>query len=383
MRSRIVLFISFTALMCAPSSHTLEAVLPPDILFSAGAQASQVFTFIGVSLLAAFGVFGLYLQNSLNFFRSRVGLMTVGITLCIGALGYGLYTQRVPKPSVDIRRAYESVRLIIIKQEHEDPFVLELDLNSRENPDGTFDHYYFAEMINGTEVSHAYTTFTHNTKTLVPFDYLTEFSMSPVSDLSARESLALSATIADTTITIAPSEITSDFLTKNTQEYTKYIGVGTTTVTVSGHSFPAHVFISPAYSSDYSKYIFTEDYESIVGSARQFVLWDILGNFYLVDQSLIENPTSAYPSHVWTLHKNARTGAAYKGYSGNIAGDHNDILREANWRLTTYTPPIFSAEIYRVTPYEGNLPGMLVKGFVTTSDRERIPVIGTGYVEKL
>lgn len=372
------------AILTIPSRA--DAVLPPDVLFSIGSQATQIFALLGVAIMSMVSAGSAYLMHGVAFFRTRSGLMLVGSTLCIGALMYGAIsvtprTEYIPplEQSASNHRGYIALRAVVISKDIENPYVLELDLNSRENADGTFSKYYFAEMIQNNIATNDYTQFTGATDAIEPHDFLEKIERTPFPDLSARETIDYRVTLGEHSISITSNDLHGDFITKNTPEYTKYISVGEAQVNIDDISSSAYIFLSPVHSTDYARYIFTPDYNTVTGTAKQFILFDENGDFYLIDQSSVENPTLAYPSHIWTLHKNRSTGALYKGYSGSITSSAPTVSKESVWHLEAPEYPGFSADITLVKKYARNLHGMLVKGTLTNGTR----VHGTAYIQPL
>jgi hypothetical protein len=72
------------------------------------------------------------------------------------------------------------------------------------------------------------------------------------------------------------------------------------------------------YSDDYTKTIFFEGSDSLASASTQLVLWDEDGAFYLVDQSVVEEYSPHYASHVWVLTKGS-DGKTQKAFSGSAA----------------------------------------------------------------
>jgi hypothetical protein len=368
-----------------------EAVLPPDILFSAGTQLTQIAALCGIMFVAALSSAGAYMRYGFSWITSRTGILFLLLTGLICFFAYSAFpsaknSTQILAPitsSITEHRTYAALRAVVVGKDSSQPYAFEIDLNARENADGTFSTYYFGEGVFGQTIEHAYAQFTHTDGTLPPHDFLTDIKRTKFPDLSSRERLSYALTLGKNILTVSTDTLSGDFLTKNTPEYMKYESVGTAHVTINGTASEAYIFVSPVFSTDYETYIFTPDYYSTGGAARQFILWDTLGNFYLADQSIVEKPTAAYPSHFWSLQKKAVSGALFKGFEGSIVGNSKTPESETAWAIQSTGEPMFSGMLHMDTPYKGVLRGMTVSGTIVNMDGQKKEVHGTAYIQSL
>lgn len=215
------------------------------------------------------------------------------------------------------------------------PFLLHLDLN-RKKVGNEYQHYYYADLIYQNNHRQLYTAFLSDRAEVQPKDFLKSFGIAAADDLSSRETYSFVFSWKNFTLTASNLRFEGDFLVKNTLEYTKYVSSGNATVVIAGKPAAANSALIKIYSADYSKYVFFDGYDRLRSLAQLFVMWDEIGNFYLIDASDVQSVQPDYKSHTWILLKDAGTGSMRKAFSASIAPElENDKPRRWSMNVPT------------------------------------------------
>lgn len=388
--------ITLCLVVCVP--RLTYALLPPDVIFNVGSQFVQMFSVVALvvtGLVTSIVIVGrqwffLSLQHAWKIF---VG----GFLIVMVAVGYIYYDQqqtvsgasteqltqlkalnsalrseleqRVPieeyqrllsayeasseyipgfdpqsSSSQSVSRAhFTSDTITLYTDQLDEPFVLEIDLNRREDISGLYSQYTF---LNGSWMGEAFSDYqlVYGSSTLPrPNDFMPVFNRTRAYDLSTRDSYDFELVVQGEIMSVSIHDIEGDFLTRNHPAYTRYQSAATALVKYRGQSFTAQALVESAYSDDYTKYIFFPEYSEVDATTHQFILWDDEGNLYMIDKSEVRSNTPAYPSHNWLLYKNARTGALKKSFSLELDSEGDQYIIEiydfdqARIRLTQTT----------------------------------------------
>jgi hypothetical protein len=210
------------------------------------------------------------------------------------------------------------------------PFLFTINLN-RKRVGESYSHYYFADFIHEGRQRQLYTDFLDINDQVLPHDFLTSYKQQIAEDLSARESYEFDFSFRDLTVHADLKNFQGDFLVKNTLEYTKYISEGNGIVTINGKQYPVRAIVSKIYTPYYDKYVFFNGYDDLRSLAQLFVLWDSDGNFYLLDQSKVDQNLPEYKSHTWALYKNRTGNYTKKAFSANVEYSHQ------NWKPKSWS----------------------------------------------
>jgi hypothetical protein len=309
----------------------------------------------------------------------QAGIATAIIGILLYSLS-GIPEETAPKlPAVSPGTTPEmnALRIVLISKNTEEPIALELDMNVREQKDG-YQYYHYGEFVIGTRAYREYTSGIDTTLELKPHGFIHDLSTTRTEDLSARYSLHVRATIEGQELQADITNLNGDFLVKNTPLYFKEISIGTATLSVNGSPVEAYAFVSPMYSHDYTKQVYFEGFNDVRGMARQFVVFDTLGNAYVVDRSDVLNPVPAYTSHQWVLYKK-NTGATHKGFTATVTPQNSP---ESSWEV--HAPEqAFTLRLNSLTEYKGKLRGKTVRGSVQTPEGAVLPVNGIAHIETL
>lgn len=412
-----VSFVIFTAsLFVAP--YNAYAILPPDIIFSVGHQFAQFFS---VSVLFIGGVAGsviIFLRPRINFIRNHIYAIVCALLFITAMSILGIYfaqelanskkyleqiealnhqideatrvittvststkafaTSTDPEEAwetlKDARRLFMSDTLYLYGNDAGSPLYLEIDLNRRQVPNGTFMHYYYTVGVYDGLDRYSYDLVYSTSTVPVLTESIPSLVLLPFSDLSPREEYQGTIQFDETQVTFTALNLQGDFLTRNSPTYTRHQSVGDGIVTYHNKEIPVHVLAEGIYSSDFLSSVFFEGSDAVVSETRQFVLWDSEGNFYMIDQSNAALETPAYHSHTWLLYKNTM-GYAKKGFTSNITAQSVLGRPETAWSITA--PDLNEANLQlSLVRYidDGDSQARmraLVKGIVTDDNGQR------------
>jgi hypothetical protein len=381
-------FFFLLSLFCIPAYA--HAILPPDIIFTIGYQFAQISSLIVLVIGGFVSGFVLFFRTHSMFFQKYTALLVSTIIFVVIATIGALYlkqelennktylaqielldqklqeatrittttststiayatstTNEEDWGSVhDARKLFFSDTLYLFGDDAGAPFYLEIDMNRRQVPNGTFMHYYYTVGVDGDlEMSDYQSTYSTSTVPL-PNNILQEIVKIPFSDKSTREEYRGKVIFKDFPLSFTISNLQGDFITHNSILYTRYQSVGTGIVTFQNKTMPVHVLVENIHASDFSKQVFFDGFGTVSVKTRQFTLWDDEGNFYLIDQSDVASQILEYPSHTWLLYKNASSGYTKKGFSSEITGSSLFGRPETSWSITA---PDFNNAIIKIS----------------------------------
>lgn len=222
-------------------------------------------------------------------------------------------------------------RVILSNENGDDSWVLELDLNRKENKKGKYIHYSTATLFQNGKKESINTNFPSNSPTIKVNKFLQEFENETFGDLSTRESYAFAIQIGDKKIHADLANLEGDFITKNQLVYTRYLSEGSAKVEIDGEEYTSEAALEKTYSSDHSKYIFFPGLEKLSSRTYRFLLWDESGNFYLLDNSVVNKENPYYKPHTWILYKNADPKYLQKAFAANI--EFTEIGEVKSWQI--------------------------------------------------
>jgi hypothetical protein len=234
----------------------------------------------------------------------------------------------------DARRLFMSDTIFLYGNNAGSPFYLEIDLNRRQVPNGTFMHYYYTIGSFDDLDKHDYDLIYSSSTVPVSTKSVQSLILLPFSDLSTRQEYQGAIKFDETLITFMALNLQGDFMTRNSPTYTRHQSVGDGVVTYNDKKIPVHVLAEGIHSSDFNKSIFFEGSDEIVSETRQFVLWDNEENFYMIDQSNVVSDIPEYPSHTWLLYKNHKSNYTKKGFTSNITSQSVLGRPETEWLIT-------------------------------------------------
>ena len=375
------------------------AILPPDIVISLGTQFVQVFALVSVFVggtigsLAVLGkrwlafnvktvMYGLFLfsllllailialtirhsyivnlqNNQVVFLEEQNQLLQEGLS------GVGTTTQYV-------EHSFFSDTITLYSDELPEPFVMEIDLNRKAFQLGQYEQYAFLDGSWDGTPFHNYTYLRTTSPTPQADDFIISFERQRFVDLSTRDSYTLTLQIKGDLMTVTIPQVVGDFVTRNDLAYTRIQSVARAEVAYRGETFTADALVESTYSNDYRQYIFFPEYDEVVTQTHQFILWDEVGNFYLIDDSDVTPFTPSYPSHTWLLHKDTRTDTTRKSFDATIR-TQTSVDDIPAWTIQI---PQFDLATFTLSPThtfkdETNRKRMLVTGTVEDTNGTR------------
>ncbi len=332
--------------------YLAHAVLPPDIIFNITSQVSQIVTAVSLAIGGAVFAIGPTLKN----FFYRLRNMKLSTKILIGVLslvsisfavyffvytyGTGTYTPGSSMPrgplisENSIGHTFYSDRFTIAyKNEKNEPFLIDLIINRKENDSGGFDHYYLGNIISGNQNGKFYKEGVSDNSAVLPTLFFTSYTKTKAEDHSSRDAYTFSFKLLGENYNIVTDELVADFITKNEIEYTSYTSSGNARISNSKGTFVAHIMHQGIYSNDYRPKIFFDDKGELRSETIQLILWDDENNFYLVDRSNVFEESPAYSSHLWALIKE-RDGTTKKAFGGEV----HKISTRSNTNFTALIP---------------------------------------------
>ena len=362
-----------------------EAVLPPDLVVSVGSQMAGFFAFFVViigSLFASLGILYVGFYQKIKKYSVHVAFLALFIALVVFSV---LYQLKINSLSLEITRLTSqeiTEKPIIINNEEEvdvpditpdksctscqfysdsvslfipdekSPFILELDLNRRQEPNGIFTHYYFLNGFYKNEITDKYVQFEFGSYDLTPTSYLVDFKRESPSDFSVRDYYSGVVKMTETNeVSFSITDIKGDFITRNRPEYTQFQSTGKALVKIGNETKEAFALVETLHSNDYEKRIFFPRLSSVVSLTHQFVLWDEFGNFYMIDNSEVFSDTPEYPSHSWLLYK-SKDGETKKGFSVMVAE-----IEDGEWLVSLPELNNASLRLYGEVTYKPDVNG--------------------------
>lgn len=309
--------------------HFAFAVLPPDVVFSVGAQLWQVLAGIGVFLTGAVVSVAPFIRSAVESVASRKRFFAFGILLVFLGIGYTVAvigSGRTEIPPLSALSAPEhrffSDRFVLTgKRADGAPILVDISLNRKEE-DKKFIHYYYTDIIDGENAGKFSDTEVAPGEDILPKLGLSRFVRTLPGDRSTRESFVFAFSRFGKTYEIEARDLSADFLTKNEPEYTQYGSAGSGMLTEGGETIPIALYHERVYSSDYRPSIFFDGHETLRSTTTQLVLWDEAGNFYLIDDSDVATGSPAYATHFWALGKDA-SGRMRKAFTGSAGREYD------------------------------------------------------------
>lgn len=387
---RMALYLGLFVVGIFPFSA--HAVLPPDIIYSVGTQLYATLAGVGVFILGSIlavvpfikGLFG-------RVWTPKVGLPLLGIICLFGASLFLFYSLvnvvEAPSPfdsgpkdtstttSQTSQHRFFADRFVVVgKTDVGEKFLLNIDINRKERVDSAFEHYYLGKLLTGNDTWSFYEDRTAPDTGVLSDLFFSRFQAEEAADHSARNTFTFSFMHGGKAYTIVTEELSADFLTKNTPEYTWYTSAGKARVSVDGISFPAQVMYQKTYSTDYRPTIFFAGGDTLKSETTQFVLWNKKGDFYFTDNTKVEEAHPAYASHFWALKKTAE-GVMYKTFEGYARKESSDQGVSFVSSIPSFDNANLSLDV--VVPMEGSDEGW-VEGVLKNAGNTEL-VYGLGY----
>jgi hypothetical protein len=385
---RHLLLVSvFLCLSISVLPKPVQAVLPPDLIVSAGAQVAGVFSVLVAVLVSALATAGVFFLGWYQWCKQWSVYIAFGIlaVALVGSNAFLMYMLNQNQQSVtsvpvisqqpgeeiecDWCQFYsDSITLFVPGETN--PAVIELDLNRRQETDGTYSHYYFLDGFIDESNLDLYTQFNSPERTMQPYSYLSQIQRVEPEDLSVRAVYSGDIEAADgKQISFTTSQLQGDFVTRSTPEYTQFQSPASAQLQIDGEDITAYALVESLHSVDYTQWIFFPGYYSVQSKTHQFILWDAEGNFYMIDDSQVFSDTKAYPPHSWLLYKNAATTQTQKGFLTTISS-----VAENQWQVTVpdFNQGVITVEVTKTyQPTENGRTRHIVSGVVKDQKGER------------
>ena len=366
--NRLIVAISIWSLVILLLPKVTLAILPPDLIVSIGSQFIQLIAIIGFFSAALLSTILLFYRQFLQIvyrFRYSILIILPAILLTIGA-HFAINKiqtqsnntlqiikaadekinrlQQVVSNSYSLKQLQDYVSncdqatgtiaislqssctpghlflsdtITVFGQTPTGQIVIEIDANRLEKVAGVFSQYFFLNaFIDGVDHTD-YVNIIATTSKIQTSGFLKEFTKVSAKDQSTRAAFSITVEIARKTYTIEIPEVTGDFITRDTPDYTRIQSPAEATITVDAVSYKANALVEAVYSDDYTKKIFFPDRDNQKVTTSQFVLWDSLENFYLFDDTKTDSFAPQYAPHTWLLYKEAENKILKKAFTGS------------------------------------------------------------------
>ncbi len=413
-----VFFVVLGALYLALPQYSY-AILPPSFIVSVGSQFVQFFSVIILIVGGVTGSVLMYLRPHFYFVREHLyAVLAALVVIILGSIaGVYMYQEAANKQIYleqiealnkqieeatrmatyvssstaayptstgtegnweslkDARRLFVNDTLFLYGGDARNPFYLEIDLNRRQVPNGTFMHYYYVvSVFDGEDRSYYDRIFSTSTVPMTT-DSILNLTLRPYSDLSTRYEHQGTVLLGDLPVSFSTFNLQGDFITKNFPTYTRYQSIGDGIVTYNNEKIAVQVLSEGIHSSDFEKSIFFEGSDSVNADTRQFVLWDSVGNFYMIDQSVVTPEIPQYTSHTWLLYTDKKEGYTKKSFTSDITAQSIMGGPETGWSITAPDFKNGSIKLSRVKEInDGDAQTrsrVLVEGTIADSDGVR------------
>ena len=313
-----------------------HAVLPPDVIFSVGTQIYGLIAGVSVVIFGSILTIIPFVKGffeKLRSFRGAVVFVSVFFFFILSAsfFYFSLYKKTSVLPAHPVvgtgtttvastsgYRFFSDRFVIVGKDDEGKPLLIDISSNRKENPDGTFIHYYMADILDQEKTQRFYEERIVSGSAVLSDLFFSHFKKIKAVDHSARDSYSFDFSLLGKRYTITTEPLISDFITKNEPEYTIYESAGRATLSVDGKIYAVSLMHQASYSTDYRPSVFFPGSATLPSESTQLVLWDEAHNFYVVDRSNVHGSSSAYASHLWALTKDA-SGKTKKAFEGNVS----------------------------------------------------------------
>lgn len=324
----------FLAMLGLP--QVAVAVVPPDLVVSAGAQVVGIFSLLAAVIVSFIAGLGMLYLTWYQWFKKWSTQIAFGVLAAVLVGSNAVFLMLLLQPSqtvvvpVDPEPAqsaadcqtcqFYSDSITLFVPDADNPLVIEMNLNRRQEPDKTFTHYYFLNGLINTRPIEQYIQSAAANRDLQTEGFLQQIERREPADASVRAIYTGQLeTESGQSVQFTTAALSGDFVTRNTPEYTQLQSALTAEVIIDGTAKPAYALVETLQSIDYEKSVFFPGYADLDALTYQFVLWDAAGNFYMIDQSEVFSDTAAYPDHSWLLYKEAGSGLTKKGFASTIS----------------------------------------------------------------
>lgn len=367
-----------------------QAVLPPDLIFSIGNQVYQIIAGLGFLIFGLLTSIVPFLKVFFEKFKHiRRGIFIVGFLLLFLTLGSLLYSNsnifnKNPIPDQENisekenNRFYSDRFVISGKDDKDAPFLLDLNVSRIENKDKLYDHYYFVDIVHGSKKEQFYEKGVSANYEILENLFIKNFQRNKNLDNSARDVYNFSFSHAGKKYKIETYELVSDFIIKNKPEYTSYVSAGKVSLFIDSRKFDMNIMHQVVYSTDYTDSIYFEGLNELDSESVQLILWDSQGEFYMMDQSKVENSNPKYQSHFWGLKKDAE-GRLTKIFRGELKKENISNQVKFSGNISDFSINELVLDLQE--NFKGNKNRGFVKGYIINGS-EKKEVFGLGFYEK-
>ena len=259
----------------------------------------------------------------------RFCLFLFFVAVALASLFFIVMTDEVPLPEVApcdnecsfLSKGYFNNSIVVVF-DYDDPKVLSFDFYRKQIEEG-YEHYYYLNLYADDGFSsYISEVFADEVIRYGKFE-VTEFS-----DFSTRANYDVNIVVKGNEI-VFNEDFDADFITKNDLSYTRYSGVTEGEIIFNGVLYDAFFYLENSYAADYSKLVYFPGLNDLQSVTQRFVLFDEVGNFYLLDNTVVSEDNPYYPSHSWYLQK--ESGLIKKGF--DLSVDRIDDSRFPAWEF--------------------------------------------------
>lgn len=165
--------------------------------------------------------------------------------------------------------------------------------------------------------------------------FLEKFKIINEEDRSTRKEIEFRTNFDGEIANIVISDLTGDFIVKDAPDYTRFISTGIADVEINGEVFSVNAMSDRIISDDYSKSIFWDTRDELEHTTHSIMLWDDVGNFYLIDKTDVNSApkNTPYAPHEWVIHKDIDGGYTQKAFDFDMNFELTEDKLPASWLI--------------------------------------------------
>lgn len=287
------LFIIYLVVLTFFTPSISYAVVPPDFIINISSQFAQFFSIVGILTATVFGSIFHFFKDVLS--KTVKWVIAISTILIIFIVIYFKFFY--------LYSFYNDSLTLLYKNDIGQDQALVVELFRIETLPHIYKQYYIATEINDQKnKKSSYTKFYSRKSTVIEKDFVKKFSNKNNYNILTEDYLIVFE-LDNKEYTVDILNMHGDFIVNNSLERLTYTNMGTTDLSIDGEKYPTNYLLIKNLSTDVSKSVADNTLKSITN--HEFIV-DEDGGSYLVDNTIVTNPTDDYISHLWVLCKKGK-----------------------------------------------------------------------------
>ncbi len=340
------------------------AVIPSDFILSIGTQISQFISITAIVTVTVVGsIFHFFkdvLTKKIKWILTILIVVIVVVTIYLKFFyTYAFFNDRLTLLYTDNNNQNQSLTINLFREEVI-PHI--------------YKHIYtVASNDQANSVKYAYNKH-YSTHKFVSTDTIVSSFVNNNNYNTLNEEYSISVRLNNTTYDIKLPSMDGDILLNKDLYRLTYSNIGSGDIVVNSHNYKANFVLDKTLSNNARKSVAGANLQSKTNHA---FLFDTDNNYYLIDTTIVTNPTDNYTSHVWTACKQG--SVTEKSVSaGPIVFSNNNIIESINNVCFGKSLTINNKQSISIL----NDTDYLVSGFVTDQNNVTKNLMGVNlYVE--